>query len=344
MLPHQIPWASYAEDEIIAIVSVMFRDKGYTVYPIHLVDRSAEDGVDIECIRPAESDKLLIAVKIKPCKADEGQLSLFASKGQANKIYIYIKDPSVSFKAAMEQTKKKGVSFWNAEKLSYELLNSSPSLYIEIMSENSVERGLFEASRILAKNYEELHDDGRPPKAVEPLSVDLLGLLWNGKDRAVSLNKTARTLQVAFEQMSLSTIDETSRRSIIYGFVEALVYLGNHSTGPFLEFTKKLYKKYPGLLDGFCIQTHGRSYWANIPRYRSELLPGNVLRGFAENLELRGFLEGSVDYDLAEILARECMRLAILGNDLEGITDGLFSITQYGDWEGIRRRDDHDED
>ena len=59
----QIPWKLYSEPEILEVLTEIFEVKGYQVYNIHKTDRRGEEGVDLECAKPAENQKIILAVK-----------------------------------------------------------------------------------------------------------------------------------------------------------------------------------------------------------------------------------------------------------------------------------------
>jgi acetolactate synthase regulatory subunit len=135
---YQIPWNLYAEPEILEVLAEIFRDKGYQVYNIHKTDRRGEQGIDLECTKTAENQKVILAVKKQPKKMDVGQLKEFAGRTASSKIYVCVDEPSTDFKKVMEGLKN-SVSFWNAEVLTYELFCTDLRFYIFMILENSFE-------------------------------------------------------------------------------------------------------------------------------------------------------------------------------------------------------------
>ncbi len=57
----QVPWKLYSETEILGVLTEIFRAKGYNVYNIRKTDRRGELGVDMECTKPAENQKVILA-------------------------------------------------------------------------------------------------------------------------------------------------------------------------------------------------------------------------------------------------------------------------------------------
>jgi hypothetical protein len=97
----QIRWGLYSESELLEILTELFKEKGYDVYNIHKIDRRGEKGIDMECTRTAENQKVIIAVKKKPKKSDIGQLQDFIKRQASSKIYVYIEEPTSDFKSVM---------------------------------------------------------------------------------------------------------------------------------------------------------------------------------------------------------------------------------------------------
>jgi hypothetical protein len=59
-------------------------------FTICKVDGRSEDGVDMECSRQGENEKILISVKKKPQQKDVAQLEKFDGKIAITRIYLYI--------------------------------------------------------------------------------------------------------------------------------------------------------------------------------------------------------------------------------------------------------------
>jgi hypothetical protein len=83
----QVQWKLYSETEILEVLTDLFRAKGYNVYNIHKTDRRGELGVDMECTKPAENQKVILAVKKHPGKSDIAQLEEFAGRQEVTLIF-----------------------------------------------------------------------------------------------------------------------------------------------------------------------------------------------------------------------------------------------------------------
>jgi hypothetical protein len=214
---YQVPWKEYSEEEIRKILAFLFRCQGYNVHNALKTDRRGEAAPDLECAKPDETGKILMGIKKKPQQKDIHQLETLARKHARTKIYVYIEEPSASFKGAMRRTS--GVSFWDSQKLTFETFSKNMRFYLSLIIENYVERTSYRITRSFCKLYVGL-DEGKlgveePAKA----DAEMLNLLWNAKDRSTSLHKSLRTIQEIFENTNLSSLDEKTTESVVNGFL-----------------------------------------------------------------------------------------------------------------------------
>lgn len=339
----QIPWKAYSEMEILEVLTLLFRDRGYEVYNVHKTDRGAENGADLECTRMEETGKILIAVKKKPRKIDIGQLKTFAKRPTISKIYVHIEEPSAAFRKAMEEVQTR-VNFWNAEKLTYEIFCTDVRFYLFMVIENSFEIPIFE----LTRSFFEVYFSLKKRKAGKPIRVDskMLNLLWAAKDRSSSLYKALRILQKIFEEMDLSRIDEETKRLIVDAFLISLEELKFQSLDTLYDHFQELLDKYPTNFEQYCEQTKGRSNWtylaANIPKLSPKYIVETLERAYDFEAKHKDFLgkhevhddttRDDLSYllgDMSRILANEVMMF-------EDAVDDLFSIGLWGKWDDSR--------
>jgi len=339
----QIPWKMYSESEILEVLTAIFRDKGYEVYNIHKTDRRGEQGVDIECTKPAENEKVLLAVKKKPEKSDIGQLEDFAERASASRIYVYIEEPSTAFKNVMEKLKNR-TSFWNAETLTYELFRTNLSFYLFMILENSFEKPIYEIIhsffdvffRVEKKRVE------RPSKA----TPKMLNLLWAAKDRSSSLHKSLRTLQLLFEEMSLHEISEKTEKSMTIAFLKSIKNLKHENLEQLQSLFSEFLDKYPANFEQFCKQTKGRSNWRCWASIKPQLSPGFITATLESSRELtqeemKELIDKHDALDLKPPSLNETFSdiVRILANEVsmfEDTVDDLFSIGLYGRWNDMR--------
>jgi len=195
----QIQWKLYSESEVLEILTELFRAKGYDVYNAHKTDRSNENGIDMQCTKTAENQKITIDVKKKPNKSDIGQLQEFAKRPSTSKIYIYIEEPTIDFKNAMEEFKNR-ISFWNAEFLTHEFFCTNPRFYLFLILENTFMQPIYRIVMSFFRVYFKVEKQKDVAKAIQA-TPEMLNLLWAAKDRSASLHKSLRTLQLMFERM-----------------------------------------------------------------------------------------------------------------------------------------------
>jgi hypothetical protein len=339
----QIQWKTYSESEILEILTDLFREKGYDVYNIHKTDRRGENGIDMECTKTAENQKVTIAVKKKPNKSDIGQLQDFVKRPSASKIYIYIEEPTTDFKKAMEELKNR-VSFWNAEVLTDEVFCTDSRFYMFLVLENDFMRPIFRIVYSFFDVFFQVEKKKDIPKPIQA-TPEMLNLLWAAKDRSASLHKSLRTLQVMFEKMDIGEINEATKKAIISSFLMSMDDLKFENLDQLESLFSEFLEKYPANFEQFCRQTKGRSNWRMWETCVPTLSPGFVTEyleseresakkwaEFAKRHKPKEFEPESVSEllgDVARILANQVYCF-------EDAVDDLFSIGLFGNWEDMR--------
>ena len=338
----QIPWKLYSEIEVLEVLTLLFRNKGYQVYNVHKIDRRGEDGADLECTKPGETEKLLIACKKKPGKIDVGQLQTLAKRTARTKIYVHIEEPSADFRKAAEKVGNR-VSFWNAEKLTYEVFSTDIRFYLFMIIENSFEIPVFEITR----SFLEVYYNMKRKKAGKALKADseMLNLLWVAKDRSSSLYKALRTLQTIFEEMNLSTFDEEIKKSVTSAFLKGLEELKHQSLDPLSDLFHEFLDKYPTNFEQFCEQTKGGSNWRYLASNRPQLSSGYIIKSLEHSREISAKLKDFMDKNNANLVKSDNLSdtlgdvSRILANEtmwFEETVDDLFSIGVWGKWDDRR--------
>jgi len=342
---YQVPWYKYSEEEVQEVLTYLFKRRGYDIYNVHKVDRRGEVGADLECTKPAETDKLLIAVKKKPGKKDIYQLERLTQRESRTKIYVYIGEPSTSFKEAMDEHKGQ-VSFWNSEKLTLETFNTDTRFYLFLIIENYIENTSYRMTYSFCKIYKALENGEIEIKKPEKASIELLNLLWNAKDRSVSLHRSLRTLQEVFENVDLSGIDEKTKKSIVNGFLGGLLLLHNNSLKPLELLFQQFLDKYQSIFVQFCKQTKGRSNWmyflTHVPGLLSGVIVESIEQAEKESTELNKLLKDNFKSESSDNLSHVLGDVSqILANGaywLEDTVDNLLSIAFLGEWTKMREK------
>jgi gas vesicle protein len=338
----QIPWKLYSEAEILEVLTEIFRAKGYKVYNIHKIDRRGEQGVDMECTKPAENEKVILAVKKKPKKSDVGQLEEFAKRPSTSRIYVFIDEPSTAFKNVMDGLKNR-MSFWNAETLTYELFCTDLRFYLFMVLENSFEKQVYKIIYSFFNVYKRI----KKIKVEQPLKAtpDMLNLLWAAKDRSSSLHKSLRTLQLLFEGMSLSEVTEETRKAMTFAFLESIENLKWANLDQLRSHFSEFMDKYSANFEQFCKQTKGRSNWTIWARTRPTLSPGHITKSLESGREsAHRMKEFSKRHDTSELKPPSLSEILgdvarILANEVdmfEETVDDLFSIGLFGKWDDMR--------
>jgi len=333
----QIPWHLYSEEEIQEVLTVLFKEKGYEVYNIHKIDRRGEKGVDLECSRQGEAEKLLISVKKNPRQKDVNQLNDFADKPVKTKIYVYTGEPSTGFKKVMEKVKDK-ISFWDSRKLTFETFAVDARFYLFMIIENYFEKDVWAITFSFCKFYMDFNEQGR--RFGKPVKADrkMANLLWQIKDRSASLHKSLITLQTLFERMKPFKTDQDTEMYIAQAFLKSLSFLQMDSLKPLRELYLEFLRKYPANFEQFCIESKGRSNWKYFIEMKPQLLPGQIIKSFEEGKEMTQTMRELIPQTetkqekerLTETLGDISRILASEAYWLEDTVDDLFKIGLTG--------------
>jgi len=338
----QIPWKLYSESEILEVLTEIFKVKGYHVYNIHKTDRRGEEGVDLECAKPAENQKIILAAKKQPGKTDVGQLKEFAERPATSRIHVYVNEPSTAFKNVMEKLRNR-ISFWNAETLTYELFCTDLRFYIFMVLENSFEQPIYQ----IVNSFFEVYFRVEKKKVKRPLKAtpDMLNLLWVAKDRSSSLHKSLRTLQLLFEEMNMSEVDEEIKKAMTFAFLRSMENLKYENLDQLQSHFSEFLDKYPANFEQFCKQTKGRSNWTSWAVIRPTLSPRYITKTLEDGRESaqrwkklleRNDTSKMKPESLSETLGDIARQVANEVDMFEDAVDDLFSIGLFGKWDSMR--------
>jgi len=352
MLRYSIPWKDYSEEEVQYFLEYIYKRRGYQVYDIHKADRRGEDGADLECIKKGESETLLIAVKKKPAKKDIQQLRDLANREAQSRIYVYVEDPSADFYRELEKTRNK-VSFWDASKLTSELFDADPRLYLFMVLENKFYAPTYPTNWKNISHYRKVIDGEIKIGEPEKMDSDMLLLLWNAKDRSASLFRGLELVQLTFEESMPLKLEKLETISLINGYLHGLEMLKMNALIPLLECIDRFRTNYPNIFSLYCKQTHGRSNWRMFYHHQPVLLP-DLVKEYFENMkeeeekyasrfaEIKKEIEEDetfrkyTDEDRGYLLGDVARILNHWPFVVETMFDDIFSICLYGDWRAHR--------
>lgn len=337
MLQYSIPWESYSEEEIQEIIAHIFSLKGYQIYNIHKADRSREQGADLECVKIAETNKILIAVKKKPSKKDIYQLNELKKRFNNTKIYVYVQPPSSDFFKEMTVSKDI-ISFWDSEKLTYELFSLDIRLYMFMIIENYILKESFDFNYDYISFYNDIKEEDKKELYITKLDYDMIKLLWNIKDRSVSVHKSLRLLQDLYDQTIPLEISEKHKIQIINGYLSSLFRLKNYSILPLIKLLKNYMEKYPNNFTKYCIETEHRSNWLHLYNHFPKLLSGYLIKHFRKDRSKSSDYEAVTNYiqeDIAYLLGDVSRILSDWPFWMEDAVDDFLSISvssEFGDF------------
>lgn len=250
-------WNNRKEEDIQDCLEEAYSKLGYKVINLHKVDRSHEKGCDLECKSPSEV--VYIQTKIKPHKKDIAQLKRLASSKADKKIYVYIFDPSVSFKKEMEKTKN--VKFWDKEELHNFLIENQSTKYI---------RFLF-LSTTLVRRIVDILEKIVQCESFRPMPLEDYQIKdwWIFKDRAVKLHTCCEYIHDYFTKKFLS-IDRIEKKELMKYIEELSIHfdiINEISANDLLKIVRKIKSKYPQILSQYVKIASERSNWIGMPFY-----------------------------------------------------------------------------
>ena len=272
-----VRWNKYSEEEIQVIMSQLFKSRGYTVRPQHLVDRSKEKGADLIASKTAEAEKIAIQVKKKPSSNDITQLSQLARRPEKIKKYIYVEHPSTDFSNEMEAHSKK-IDFWNGEKLIKEILDADPYLALFLLiSDTQSAWYLSEIQMTLMSYYDKTKGKSLEDIELPNPTKELFQLLWQAKDRACSLGKGLLFVGNIFDQTdressALKTIDLDYTAGSFAHLIQDMYIQEVRALYDFFVEMSARYKEY---IEYACIERRPGTEWMYIMTFWF-LTPGRV--------------------------------------------------------------------
>jgi len=337
-----VRWNKYSEEEIQVFVSHLFKSRGYTVRPQHLVDRSKEKGTDLIASKTAEAEKIAIQVKKKPSSKDITQLHQLARRPEKIKKYVYVEEPSTAFSNEMETHSNK-IDFWNGEKLIKEILSADPYLALLLLiSDTQSARYLSRIQMILMDYYDRTKGKSLDDIKLPNPTKELFQLLWQAKDRACSLGKGMLFVGNIFDQTdressALKTIDLDYTAG---SFARLIQDMYIQEVRALYDFFMEMRDRYEEYIEYACIERRPGTEWMYVMTFWF-LLPGIVKGTFRlwekEEERMKRSLDELArtfpsnnskhlkrDYSIFGAIHVLSKEVAQLGMGIEGIIDDMW--------------------
>lgn len=280
-----IPWAEFQEKEIHALLKMHFESLGYEVRWRHKNDPSHEKGVDLECIK--DSERILIGVKRKAKQKDISQLVQLSKHEADRKIFVYIEGATQSFLDIADDEPE--VELWTTKDLEKNFKRSD--LIFALHVDNSPFRKSIRAVRFLISDLND--SDLKSEKISESEIKELFPFVWSMKDRAVTLHKGSRLLQLIFERGD--RIKSLNYDDLLFLCKRALDFFYRRSLVAIQNILSKNREKFEKIWKELHEKTSSGSSWLYIFGMPfSSLTPGSVIEElgqFEENRESAEKLE-----------------------------------------------------
>jgi len=256
-------WEDRDENDVLDCLEEACLNVGYdSVYNRHKYDKPHEEGIDIECQKFGETT--VLQAKVKPIKNDIKQLRKLSCYAANRRIYVYIRNPSISFKKEMESLEHT-VEFWNFRHLHDFLITYRSLLYL---------RFLFLSSHMVKNITKVLHDIFSccevGPRKLESL---YLNDWWTFKDRTVKIHASLQYLE-SFWKDHIFTIDRhdvNEFKRIFESILFSFKLIAELSSKDLVNLVLKIKKNNPGLFSEYVNVVLGRSNWIGMGRVKREI-------------------------------------------------------------------------
>jgi len=330
----EIDWGQFSEQQIQALIAILFQSIGYSIENWHEADRAREDGADLIIKKPKES--IAIAVKIKPKNNDRQQLSDLSRRRENKKIYVYIQTPSKKFYESMSEYHGK-VDFWDRRKLNDFFVKRNLGFTSNlIFDSHKISNTIREAQRTLFELRRKCLKFNK--KETLKLSRQSLKLLFRLKDDAVALYKPNENMITLLEK-PINIKNKQLNEHFLKIFLEYMDILNTRLTS-FMHYFGMFYNLNKDLIHNSIIESIGRSHWLDLLRYRSDnSLPSlrkelrevikndEVLKKFKKRFpdkeEERYWKERAKNNDVWAAMESRVRSLMIFGEGIEAIIDDI---------------------
>lgn len=314
-------WLGRKEEDIQDCLREVYERQGYLVANVHKSDRRHENGIDLEIKNSDET--IHIQTKKKPLKQDIEQLQKLVQSSAQKRIYIYVEDPAVNFKAEMEKVKDK-VDFWDKSKLNDYLISQNSVIYFRFLflSTNLVRRIVDVLEEIMSCE----------PVAPKNLEMSQLPDWWLFKDRSVKLHASLEHVYSHYtkEFLSKDRIEEIEVRCYLGKILSDFDIINTNSCLELLSIVKDLKRKYPFLLSKFVKVTEQRSNWIGMPHIDTKV--GSLsFRELVERWVLKHQPLDSSFYNLANFYLKRLTEVAeAIEDGVDWIHEGSFGTPVLG--------------
>ena len=304
--PHlEIRWLGFSEKEIQAILKTHYVALGFDVQWPHDEDPSHEKGIDLDCT-DASGQRVILAVKKIPKTEDIVQLQRLARNDAKQRIYVRIKRGTQEFE---DETRRQigRVEFWDPVRLEREMNESGLTLLLLLGGSGLVTEMWKVCGTLIqtARSYE-----GKPGQVRSDMPLAALNVLWDLKDRVVTLNKCFLLLQFIFEQAAfLKTLEPDEARELL---APTLEFLSAYGSRPILKQLQRPDPSLLALIRDVYMKTHSRSNWIEMTALPMYLRPGGNLPSGIERLQPW------------ELCCEFCRRMSVAAHGVEGTLDYML--------------------
>ena len=256
-------WEDRSEDDILECIVEAYQNARYdNIENFHKYDRRHEEGIDLAC--QGFGEKIHLQAKVKPRLKDVKQLEKLSESSADRKIYVYVKQPTRSFKSHI--AKLKGlVEFWNSKKLHDFLVSNQSQVYF---------RYLFLDCELVRDIYNILIQIFSCSKIdPKPLDSSILKEWWDLKDRAVKLHANLEHLELYWkdEILAMDRHDPSVLENVLKKIFHSFSIIAKTCSGDLLDLIVKISNKRPSVLSRYVREVLKSSSWIGMNHLKDEV-------------------------------------------------------------------------
>jgi len=338
-----IPWDKFREEEIQALIEMLFYSLDYTTKNLHKSDRANENGADLVVSKDKET--IAIAVKIKPNQKDRYQLVELSRRKEKKKIYVYIQTPTKKFQDTMD-TDGKDVDLWDKKKLNEFFVQNNLYFTANVIFENSEIYKNIESLSYLLFNLWKNSKERKKEKFAQ-LDKKNFALLWRLKDDAVTIHQANKLMISMFQE----PMKFNNREFDEYFYRIFLNYLDRLSmkSSLFISYFSEFFNSNKNLVYNSIIENSTRSHWIWLASFKPlncyEHMKKSLKRAIQERESLEELIKDDDDSNKGELekhceeisksnsvwkaMLKQTESLMIIGMAIEGLIDDI--IEEYYD-------------
>jgi len=250
--------ASLAEDQAQNLLRSAFEAEGWAVTNVHRADPRHEKGADLDCER--DSNRRLVAVKIKPKKEDIPQLETLAARANEGELYYaYFDDPTVHFREKAKELDGR-VHFLSPLDLHEVFLRDEVVDYLVFYF------GVLPLARELAHVFSAIWQAREIVPAKAFSTPEELQSIWDLKDAVLKTRSAVGLVAIRWETalMRRAEVDPQGFDMLLDDITEDLDHVQRFTGGNLAKAFDEAHRRTPHVLAALWRTIRGSSFWRGL--------------------------------------------------------------------------------